>query len=411
MSFFSFGGLASLLKDGDITVTFTPQPGSAEARSGLLGLSPSQIKVLNRRIHYVHGIQKLIPDSCGSQKAIIKEIPQLAAEIDDKNPPSPPTVAAWFKKWRDLGRLDAALAPPPKPSRRGDFKDLDPDVLEIIDQQIRAHVLKREHASAKFVHGEVVREIANFNAQGERKLKKPSEYIVRKIIKSIDQYERDRAQRGAAYANRKHRAAGRMLTTNAPLEIGMADGQHMDVIVCAAEPDGSAGQPLGRPYLTVIMDLRTRCILAALITLQPFCGATALRALMIAVVAAPGKPRGVMSTLIVDNGCDYKDSGFMRFVREMDITLEICGPRSPNGKANVERFFRTLNEELIHTLKGTTFSNPEQRGDYRSQDMAKLTLADLQGKVQNWIDNVYHTRAHRSLGRAPIDVWNDEVQL
>lgn len=409
MSVYEIGTLAELIKRGDIVVKFTPRPAGDELRCGRLGLNETQRAALDRRLHYVLGIEQRVPGACGSQEAIKKHLPELAREIDDASPPGASAVAAWFKKWRDQGRLDAALAPAPKPSRR-DFSKIDPQVLEIVDQVIRDLYLKREHASVRAVYSRIVLEVTQFNVKNKECLAPPSEYLVRKIIRSIDRYETDRAHHGAAYAARKHRAAGRSLTSNAPLEICMADGQHMDVIVCAAEPDGKPGQPLGRPFLTVVMDLRTRCILAALITLQPFCGATALKALMIAVVAAKGKPRGVMSTLIVDNGCDYKDSGFMRFVREMDITLEICSPRSPNGKANVERFFRTLNDDLIHTLPGTTFSSPQQRGDYRSQDMAQLTLVDLQTRVQNWIDNDYHLRPHRALGRAPIDVWNSEVQ-
>jgi putative transposase len=409
MSVYEISTLAELIKRGDIAVKFTPQLSGDDRRSGRVGLRNDQIAKLDRCLQYVRGIEQRAPGACGSQKAIKRHIADIAKEIGDEAPPGASTIAAWFKKWRDQGRLDAALAPAPKPSRR-DFSKIDPQVLEIADQAIRDLYLKREHASIRAVYSRIVLDVAQFNIKNKTNLQRPSEHIVRKIIKSIDQYEKDRAQRGGAYAARKHRAAGRMMTSDAPLEICMADGQHMDVIVCAAEPDGSAGQPLGRPYLTAIMDLRTRCILAALITLQPFCGATALKALMIAVAEAPGKPRGVMSTLIVDNGCDYKDSGFMGCVRQLDITLEVCGPRAPNGKANVERFFRTLNEDLVHTLPGTTFSNPEQRGDYRSQDMAKLTLADLQSRVQNWIDTDYHQRPHRSLGRAPIDVWNSEVQ-
>jgi len=81
--------------------------------------------------------------------------------------------------------------------------------------------------------------------------------------------------------------------------------------------------------------------------------------------------------MIIDNGSDYQDSGFIGVTHKLGIILEPSPPYKPNAKANVERFFRTLNDDLIHKLSGTTFSNPEDRGDYDSQEMARLTLDDL----------------------------------
>lgn len=151
-------------------------------------------------------------------------------------------------------------------------------------------------------------------------------------------------------------------------------------------------QPIGRPYLTVVIDVRTRCVLAALVSLAPFCGGTLLKTMAIAVVASPGRPRGIMSKLIIINGSDYQDSGFVSF----------CTPRStsPSNLARQERptgkpssnDFRTISEDLIHKLPGTTFSNPTARGDYSSQTFARLTLEDLDQHVQTWIDEVYHRR-------------------
>lgn len=405
---FEIQSIADLIEKGQIIVTFSPRPDGELALSGRVGLTEAQIVALNRRLHYVQEITQRAPDACGSQTAITAHIGEVAALIGDQDPPGASTIAAWIKKWHASGRQDGALAARPKPSRK-DFSHIDAKVLAIVDEAIRELWLNRQRRTMRAVHADVLRRIANHNVRAKDSLTPPSEHTIRSIIKAIDRYESDRERHGSAYAARKHRAAGRIHTADAPLEICMADGQYMDVFVCYRNEDGSPGEARGRPYLTAVLDLRTRCILAALVTMQPFCGATALKAMMTAVTAESGKPRGIMTTLIVDNGCDFRDSGFQRFLRELDITLEVCGPRSPNGKANVERFFRTINEGLIHTLPGTTFSNPMMRGDYRSQDLANITLEDLQQKVEDWIHNVYHKRPHRALGRAPIDVWNAEA--
>lgn len=408
MAHFKFSALEELNAGKRIQITHCPRDLVTKEETSLSSLTHSELTAANRRHAYINGMLKLAPHNPCSQAAIKAHLSTLAAELSDQDPPAPSTIASWIHRWKTSGQNVVALANKTKPSRR-DFNHLDPKVLEFINSAIRDVYLQKNRGRKCDVSAEVLRLVANYNAGSAIPLAMPSDYIVNRVINQIDLYERDVMRKGKAFANRHHRAAGKSFLAAHPLELCMADGQLMDVILVEESADGGPRKVLGRPFLTAVLDIRTRCILAAYISLQPFCGGTVLKAMTEAVVAAPGRPRGVMATLVVDNGCDYKDSGFLRFLSDLDIQLEICGPRAPNGKANIERFFRTLNEDLIHKLPGTTFSNPGERGEYRSQDMARLTLADLRGRVQTWIDEIYHQRPHRSLGRAPIDVWNDEV--
>lgn len=403
-----FKALDTLMTSNQIVIKHLPRDVDAVAHESMRTLREAQLASFNRKRHYVHGVVARYPKSPCAQQKIAAARKELAEQIDDQDPPGASTIASWIQRWLRGGRVDEALLPRPKPSR-ADFSGLDRDVLEMINASIEQVFLTRHRNSVSAVHADIAIRIANHNAESAEALQMPSIHIVRKIINKIDTYERDVRRHGKTYANRRHRAVGRSILAREPLELCMADGQHMDIMLVSEPTDGTPSKVLGRPFLTVILDVRTRCILAAFISLQPFCGGTLLKAMTEAVVESPGRPRGIMSTLIVDNGADYQDSGFLRFLSNLGITLEICGPRMPNGKAHVERFFRTINEDLIHKLPGTTFSNPTERGDYRSQDLAHLTLDALRSTVQTWIDEIYHPRAHRSLGRAPIDVWNEEI--
>lgn len=403
---FKIGALSKLLDDKQITIEYTPFE-----REGvcLRAMSDAQIAMLHRRRHYVLGMYRLQPDSPCSQTAIKRNIHSLSAEINDQDPPSPSTIANWIKRWRDAGSDDTGLVNRNKPSRV-EFRNIDRKVLDFVSQAIESVYLNSHRLPKTAVMAEIQRLIANHYASSGEELVVPSNYIVNQMIGKIDLFEKDAKRKGKAFAARKHSACGRGLVASSVLDIVFADGQKMDAVVVDVPKDGGPPIPLGRPFLTTLIDLRTRCILAAYVSLQPFCGGTALKALSQAVVQAKGKPRGIMRTLVVDNGCDYQDSGFMRFVSKLDIRLEICGPRMPNGKAQIERFFRTINEDLVHKIPGSTFSNTVQRGEYRSQDLARFTLAELRQHVDTWIHEIYHTRIHRTLGRAPIDVWNEETQ-
>lgn len=412
MRHLKFKALADLMAQSQIKVTYQPpkpsDPLSQQLRSGL---DQKQLDKLNRQLRWVREIYKRIPENPCSQRAISEQLKSVTEAFKDAKAPGVSTIADWMKRWIRGGRVDTALMPKVKPSRV-DHSKLDPKVVEFIGTSVQAVYLTRQRNPISAVYSDVQVQVANYNACSTTKLAMPSKEIVRRIVNRVDQYERDLRRRGKHYARRKHHAAGKSFVAREPLEICMADGQVMDIIVLE-EPrdDGLPQEALGRPYLTVVIDVRTRCVLAAYVSLAPFCGGTLLKTMSIAVVASPGRPRGIMTTLVIDNGSDYQDSGFVRFCAALDIQLEPCPPRMPNGKAIVERFFRTISEDLVHKLPGSTFSNPTARGDYESQKYARLTIEDLRAHVDTWVQEVYHQRSHRGLGRAPMSVWNDEVQL
>ncbi len=61
----------------------------------------------------------------------------------------------------------------------------------------------------------------------------------------------------------------------------------------------------------------------------------------------------------------------------------------------------------LHLLPGTTFSNPQERGEYDSKRHSALTLRELERFVALDIVGSYHHSIHRSLGRPPIAIWRD----
>lgn len=392
--------LSRMIAENQLEIVYSPP--SALDPDAFLYLRSEQRRGVERKAFYVRSIVKQCDRPC-SQKVIAPLIEKLAREQNDPQPPGASTVAGWVKTWLENHRQDIALAPALRPTRYRPTK-LHPKVLATIQETIQDKYLTRQRLSKQAVHAEVVFRIHEANATTPEALEVPSAETVRKIIEGVDRYTRDRARFGKAYVQRKHRAAGKACHVTEPLECVVADGQVMDIILVDDD-----GQEIGRPFITVFLDIYSRCVLSAFVTLAPFSGATLLKALTTAVVADGKKPRGKMQKLVVDNGADYRHHGFTRFTNRFLITVEPCPPREPNGKAHIERFFRTLTEGFVHTLPGTTFSNPTARGDYDSQKFARVHRDQLPMLVNAWIDTEYHTRVHSSLMRAPIDVWNEAV--
>ncbi len=94
---------------------------------------------------------------------------------------------------------------------------------------------------------------------------------------------------------------------------------------------------------------------------------------------------------------------------EMGIQIFFCGSKTPQHKGAIERFFRTMNMDLIHRIPGTVFSNPGKRGDYPSEKEAVLDLDTLVHVITKWIVDVYNVTPHRGAKNRPLDLWLDSA--
>lgn len=110
-------------------------------------------------------------------------------------------------------------------------------------------------------------------------------------------------------------------------------------------------------------------------------------------------PRGKPEKLVLDNGADYTSDGLKRAISKLQFALEYAEGNYPDAKAILERYFRELNR-FIHSMPGTVFSNPEDRGDYESEKLAILTLPQLTKAVTDY-DALLNDELHGSTGRAP----------
>lgn len=120
---------------------------------------------------------------------------------------------------------------------------------------------------------------------------------------------------------------------------------------------------------------------------------------------------GLPTVVIPDNGCEFNNNALANFCNSFNITKSESQPYSPNNKAHIESFFKSLNESIIHKLKGTTYSSPLHRGDYDSIGNACYTLDTLRDLVNEWIENIYHKRVHSGTQQRPEKMWDDASKI
>lgn len=198
-----------------------------------------------------------------------------------------------------------------------------------------------------------------------------------------------------------------------PLDIVQIDHAWVDVVV--VHPENR--KPIGRPWITVAIDVNSRCILGYYLgfempnqthvglCLDHACNPKGewLKALG---SAAPYPMFGVMRAIHWDNGKTFQAKGVRIQCERNGIEVNSRPVRKPRFGAYIERYIGTLMRAL-HLLPGTTFSNTKERGDYKSENNATMTLRELELWIVEEIAK-YHNSEHRGLnGATPAYVWQE----
>lgn len=194
------------------------------------------------------------------------------------------------------------------------------------------------------------------------------------------------------------------------------DHTPVDVILIDAED----GLPLGRPTLTSVMDVATRYPLGYYLGFEPPSYLSVCEALAHAFkpkgdVCARYKTAhdwisyGLPRTLAVDNGREFKGRNLEDACLSLGIIIQYMPVMTPHFKGSIERLFRTQNSGLFHTLEGTTFANIFERGDYRSLEVAKLTLSDIDRALHIFLLDYYAERFHEGIQGIPARRWERSI--
>jgi putative transposase len=97
-----------------------------------------------------------------------------------------------------------------------------------------------------------------------------------------------------------------------------------------------------------------------------------------------------------------------RACRDHDINVVRRPPREPRYGGHIERGFRTwLNR--TRRLKGTTFSNVEEKGEYDSEGRAIMTRAELEKWFTIYIAKVYAHKFHAGIKTTPLAKYKEGI--
>ena len=299
------------------------------------------------------------------------------------------------------------------PGRSGGGKGkgrLPEPVERIIRELLQKRFLTKQKRSLAAFHREVAQ------ACKTQKLPVPARNTVAQRIAGLHPAKIARSRGGQDAARPLQGAGGIPPEVTMPLVQVQIDHTVIDLIVV----DERDRQPIGRPYLTLAIDVFTRCVLGMVVTLEaPSAVSVGLCLAHAACDKRPwleglnvemdwpmsGKPR----LLYLDNAAEFKSEALRRGCEQHGIRLDYRPPGQPHYGGIVERIIGTAMQMIHDELPGTTFSNPGQRGEYDSEKMATLTLREL----ERWLAlavGTYHGSVHNGLLQPPAARWAEAVE-
>ncbi len=246
----------------------------------------------------------------------------------------------------------------------------------------------------------------------EQGLSPPNWRTIKQRLLEIDLRTRAK-RRGDAAVLKATQATPGSYKASRPLEVVQIDHTKVDVIVV----DDETGEPRGRPWLTLAMDVFTRMVTGFYLAMDAPSRLSISLCLLHAVydktawlqereVDAAWPIAGLPEALHADNGADFRSRAFVRACRDAGIKTIWRKPGTPHYGGHIERLIGTQ-MGAVRLLPGTTLGGPEDRGAYNSGREARLTLRELERFVAWEIAGRYHQVVHSALNRPPVAVWRE----
>lgn len=385
--------------------------------------------VARERLGYVLKVEDLFVSR--NLAVAIHDVIKEAEQNGNTAPPSASTIWRWYNDWLKGGRNITALVP------RHHLKGRRPTCMcnrsfEILQEVIENHYLVRTPKTKLGIFNLFKSRLMKENKRCPEagRMHVPSSRSIYRFLAGLNPYEVMVAQKGRRQADKVFADVGPGIVAKFPLHIVQVDHQLMDKTLRAKD-----GKVIGRPWLTLALDLYSRmpvgfyvsfdspgyvsvmhCLKHAILPKDEY-----LKQVLAQFKAQPGTTLdanfastwpcfGVMDTLVLDNALEFHSQDLLDSCSQLAISVEYNPARTPHYKGAVERFFGTLNTKLIHTLPGTTFSNPAQRGDYNSDESACLTIEDLEFLLTKFIVDEYAVTEHSTLKQLPLEKWRNGVR-
>jgi putative transposase len=389
-------------------------------------LPPKQKNELDRRHKYVENVLK---DTYQNKnvEAFRKSIEDTGKDIGDFKTPSLATVYRWIDRYVSYNREHSSLL-------RKDFSlkqtfRFGKREKQIIDCTYNTEYLKPERPKGNYLYekiGEAIRDENELIDQQNKdpnypktsKLKLPSKRTIYRYIKHADEFTKELKRYGEKAAIAEYAVGNPYAKPKKILERLEIDYVTLDLVV---RHDVNF-KILRRLYAIFSIDCFSRAICGFYITSSPPGINSILRCLRRSIktkayvqklypqIKNPWTQFGIPDMVVADNGDGFPSKDVKAACKAVGIrTIMFSPPGYPWERGKVERFFRTMNMDLLHRLPGTTRSNVEDKGSYDSEANAIIRVSTLVKIMHVWIDK-YNHKFNEGIKDVPADLWDENAR-
>jgi putative transposase len=301
------------------------------------------------------------------------------------------------------------LLPYQRSGGRGQSR-LNADVEAIVQSTVEEVYLSKQKPSVQHTYTEVLRRCRNAG------LTPPHPNTVRYRIRQLSDKVRLKQREGSRASAEKYAPLfGMFPGADWPLAVVQIDHTPVDLILV----DDIHRRPVGRPWLTVAIDVFSRVVVGFYVSFDSpgamavgLCLAHAILPketwLAKHQITTPWPVWGVMNVVHTDNAKEFRGRMIRKACENYGIDLHWRPVARPHYGGHIERLLGTFNHD-IHALPGSTFSNPAERGAYNAEQKAALTLSEFERWLTIYIIEVYHQRLHRELGTTPMTRYEEGI--
>lgn len=364
------------------------QTNAEEPQTHLVELEDKEYAKALERFHIIEPLLDL-------PKRSAKEV-QAAA---DQHKKGIATIYRWLEKYETYGTVSSLASSYKNSGAKGEGR-LNDSVEAIIESVIDELYLDRQQYPFSTVYRKISEKCHNI---GQRV---PSKNTIRNRIDNLSPKLVAKNRKGVSVRDTRG-TSGKFPDVKMPLDIIQIDHTKVDIMLV----DDTTRENIGRPNITVAIDVCSRMIYGFHISLEPINFFSVGQCLLQAILPKDdllkrfdvrgewpvfGLPRKVH----MDNAKEFRSNALHRFCQEYRIEDIFRPVARPEFGGAVERVIKTHMEQM-HQLPGTTFSNVQEKGTYESEKLATMTISELEQWYLDFVINVYHKTEHRLLGITP----------
>lgn len=313
------------------------------------------------------------------------------------------TLYRWLKKYKSTGTL-TGLLPKPSGRKKGETR-LDFMTEDVMQDVINNYYLTKQRPSVQSVINKINIECKN------RGITTPSKNTIRNRIHKLNEYDVLKKQGNRSTARTKFEPVPGNFESDYPMQLIQIDHTPVDLILV----DDDTREPIGRPYITVAIDIYSRMIVGYYLTLSPPSSASVALCITNTVLSkektlieldieSDWNVWGFPETIHVDNGADFRAEALRTAGLAHGINIEFRPVGKSNFGGHVERVIGTL-MKAVHEIPGTTFSSIQERQEYDSDKNSSMTFKEFERWLVTFITKVYHKRKHEGIGMSPEQLW------